>query len=361
VNGAMPQLRQHFGLSQSQSELLMVGISIAKIFALLAADTIARKIGIKKACMGGLFFIGLAGVMPLLSQQLIVMVAARLIFGIGLGLFNGLAIRYITALYDGRERTLLLGIRGSVEGAGVVVLTLLAGFLMEFNWHLSFGIYALAWPLALFFALNVPDIKEPKIERVMVREKLPLAVFGLALLSIAIVINISSIALRFPAMAQGIMGSDFNASHLIAIKPLFVILAGAAFGKLKSKLGCNVFYLGIFALVLANFLIIGSGNNLLLLVLGSGISQICMAWSVPFIVEELADITTENNFKLAMSIFLVATNIGNFLSPVSMSIIHSALRHEGMSTPFYVYSVLTTLILVGVYLKDSRAHQNAAA
>jgi len=362
VNGAMPQLRDYFGLSQSQSELLMVGISIAKIVALLVADAIAHKIGIKKACTLGLFFIGLAGLLPLLAQTFSIMVAARLIFGMGLGLFNGLAIRYITALYEGRKRTVLLGIRGSVEGAGVVVLTLLAGLLMNLSWHLSFAIYLLAFPIALFFYLNVPDLEAPPKQEILVRDKLPFGVYGLSLLSVAIVINLASIALRFPALAIEIRGADFNSSHLIAIKPLFIILAGAAFGKMKFRFGRNVFYLGILTLVVANFLIVGAGDNLWLLVLGSGISQICTAWSVPFIVEELSDMTNEGNFKLAMSIFLIGTNIGNFLSPIAMSFLHTGLGSDAMSAPFYAYSIISLLILLGLMVKDKVSeHQKATA
>ena len=367
INGAMPQLRDYFGLTQSQSELLMVGISIAKIVALLVADAIAGKIGIKKACLGGLFFIGLAGLLPLLAQSLSIMIISRLTFGIGLGLFNSLAIRYITALYEGRERSLLLGIRGSVEGAGVMVLTVLAGLLMNISWHLSFGIYVLAWPIALFFYLKVPDLAEHQVpaasKQVAVKEKMPFGVYGLSLLSILIVINLASIALRFPVLSMEIMGADFNASYWIAIKPLFIIIAGALFGKMKFKFGRNVFYMGIFTLVLANFIIINAGDSVLLLALGSGISQICTAWSVPFIVEELADITTEANFKLAMSIFLIATNIGNFLSPMAMGAAHFLVGSENFATPFYVYSLMTAVILVGLLVKDKVLHkaQKAAA
>ena len=355
INGALPQIRDHFGMSQSQSEILMVGISISKIFALLLADLIAKKIGMKKACTGGLFFIGFAGLLPFLSQQFTVILASRLLFGVGLGLFNSLAIRYITALYEGRERSVLLGVRGSVEGAGVVVLTILAGLLMNISWHLSFGIFLLAWPVALFFYLNVPEIDDSQgqaVSKSAVKEKLPPGVYGIALLSVAIVINLSSIALRFPALSMEVMGEDFNASYLIAIKPVFLIVAGAVFGKLKHRFGRNIFYYGILSLVLANVLVMGAGGSLWLLAIGSGISQICTAWSVPFIVEELSDMTTENNFKLAMSIFLIGTNIGNFLSPMAMGLFHTLLRREDFSTPFYAYSVISTLILLGVVLKD---------
>ena len=351
VLGTMPHLRDHFGLTQMQVELLMSGIAISKIAAIFISEPIAKRVGLKNTCTLGLFLIGLAGFLPLISHNYTFILASRLTYGAALGLFNGLAIRFITLIYSGKTRSVMLGLRGAVESAGIIVLTLLAGLLMNISWHLSFTIYLLAWPVAIFFHLNVSKVEEVEEPGHHHREKIPPIVFGLAFFAVLVVINIASIAMRFPAIGTEIHGSGFNASHWIALKPFAAILAGMSFGKLKFKIGRNVFHLGLLAIVIANILVAFSGDRFYLLVLGSAMSQVCAAWTFPFIVEQLADITTSSNHKLAMLIFLLGTNVGNFASTLTMGAIHFILRNDNLTAPFYIYGILFGILLMGIMLQ----------
>src|SRR5699024_12495921 len=93
---------------------------------------------------------------------------SRIILGAGLGLYNSLAVSYISALYTGNTRASLMGMRNSMEAIGQTVLIFLAGILVNISWTASFSVYVLAFPIALLFALKVPEItfeKERSEER----------------------------------------------------------------------------------------------------------------------------------------------------------------------------------------------------
>ena len=59
-----------------------------------------------------------------------------------------------------------------MEAIGQIVFIFLAGILVNISWTASFSVYALAFPIALLFALRVPEVKIEKSESGSVKEKM---------------------------------------------------------------------------------------------------------------------------------------------------------------------------------------------
>lgn len=94
---------------------------------------------------------GFTGVVPFFIDNYYVILISRIVFGVGVGFFNSLAITVIDLLYSGSAKTKLLGIRTSMEQLGYSLASLMMGALLLLGWRFGFLIYVWAIQYHLFF------------------------------------------------------------------------------------------------------------------------------------------------------------------------------------------------------------------
>lgn len=349
INGVIPQMKQSLGISQSQSELLGTAPSITVIVFILLSSYFAKRIGMKKTIILGLLLAGIGGIIPVFTATFQTVLISRVILGAGLGLYNSLAVTYISSLYSGNTRATLLGIRNSMEALGQTILIFLAGVLVNINWTASFLVYAIAFPVALLFALKVPEIRDENSDMTenRVKEKMNPMVFALVLFAILLVMNSIAISVRFASIATEIKGVNFNASNYLALMPILGILAGFMFGPINKWIGKGTLYLGIIFFIISNLLIATSNGNMAFLLTGLFLSSITGSWCFPFIFSNLDKVTTKNTINFATSLIFIGCNIGNFIAPISMQLAQFLTRSTSLTAPFFVFAgVFMTVLLV---------------
>lgn len=276
INGIIPQMKQSLGISQSQSELLGTVPSVTVIIFILLSSYFAKRVGMKKTIILGLLLAGVGGILPAFMANFQIVLISRVILGAGLGLYNSLAVTYISSLYSGDTRATLLGIRNSMEALGQTILIFLAGLLVNITWTASFLVYAVAFPIAFLFAMKVPEIRNEQndISKNDVKEKMNPIVFVLVLFAILLVMNSIAISVRFASIATEIKGGEFNASNYLALMPILGILAGFIFGPVNKWIGKGTLYLGIIFYIVSNLLIATSNGNMTFLLMGLFLSSI---------------------------------------------------------------------------------------
>ena len=346
INGVLPQIRDALNISQSQAELLGTAPSISVILFILLSSYIADKLGMKKTIIVGLLLAGIGGIIPILFSNFSMILVSRIILGAGLGLYNSLAVSYISALYTGNTRASLMGMRNSMEAIGQTVLIFLAGILVNISWTASFSVYVLAFPIALLFALKVPEITFEKEEPGTAKGKMNPAVYALVLFAILLVMNSIAISVRFTSIATEINGASSNANNYLALMPILGIAAGFVFGFVNRIFGNITMYLGIGFFIASNLLIAMSSGNMVLLLLGLFLSSIPGAWCFPYIFSNLDRITTKNTISFATSLIFIGCNIGNFIAPITMSITQFITGSNALTAPFYVFAVLFIVVLL---------------
>ncbi|WP_312314813.1 MFS transporter [Streptococcus parasuis] len=347
INGVIPQMKQSLGISQSQSELLGTAPSITVILFILLSSYFAKRIGMKKTIILGLLLAGIGGIIPVFTATFQTVLISRVILGAGLGLYNSLAVTYISSLYSGNTRATLLGIRNSMEALGQTILIFLAGVLVNMNWTASFLVYAIAFPVALLFALKVPEIRDENsdIPENHVKEKMNPMVFALVLFAILLVMNSIAISVRFASIATEIKGVNFNASNYLALMPILGILAGFMFGPINKWIGKGTLYLGIIFFIISNLLIAVSNGNMTFLLTGLFLSSITGSWCFPFIFSNLDKVTTKDTINFATSLIFIGCNIGNFIAPIAMQFAQFLTRSTNLTAPFFVFAGIFMVVL----------------
>lgn len=344
INGAIPQMKEALNLSQSQSEFLGTLPSLTMIIFILLSSFIAKRLGMKKTILYGLIFAGIGGILPSFIPSYPLIFISRLLLGVGLGVYNSLAVSYISALYSGDERATLLGMRASTEAIGQTVLIFIAGLLLNLGWSYSFLTYLVALPLAILFYFKVPAVTTT--EEVTTKEKMNPAVYLLVLFAILLVMDSIAISVRFSSIAVEIIGKGFNASNYLALMPILGIVAGMVFGYVNKYLKTKTMYLGIIFLILSNYLIYISAGNLTLLLTGLFLSSIPGSWCFPFIFNRLDQLTTKNTVNLATSLVFIGCNIGNFIAPIAMQVIQALTGGQALTAPFLIFSALFVIVLI---------------
>lgn len=356
INGVIPQMKQSLGISQSQSELLGTAPSITVIVFILLSSYFAKRIGMKNTIILGLLLAGIGGIIPVFTATFQTVLISRVILGAGLGLYNSLAVTYISSLYSGNTRATLLGIRNSMEALGQTILIFLAGVLVNINWTASFLVYAIAFPVALLFALKVPEIRDENsdIPENHVKEKMNPMVFALVLFAILLVMNSIAISVRFASIATEIKGVNFNASNYLALMPILGILAGFMFGPINKWIGKGTLYLGIIFFIISNLLIATSNGNMAFLLTGLFLSSITGSWCFPFIFSNLDKVTTKDTINFATSLIFIGCNIGNFIAPISMQLAQFLTKSTSLTAPFFVFAGIFIVILFVTFFATNK-------
>ena len=358
INGILPEIRDDLGITQAQSELLMTIPSLATLFAVLASSAVTKKIGMKKTTIIGLVLAGVSGIAPVFVSHYGLLLLTRAFFGIGLGLFKSLAVRYITLLFEPHERAKLMGYRSAFEQGGQSLLAACAGLLFALNWNASFLVYVLPLFLAVLFYFVVPDVRPQQKEEMDrqssvapgsgAEEKMPMSVYLLSLFAASIVMFGASIAIRFPAMVAEVRGAGYNSSYLFAIKPLFGIVAGAMFGIIYKKIGKNLLYVGILGLATAAALIGFSQGNFAILVAGFLLSGLVPSWIMPFVMMTVSKRTSGQMQTVAMSYIVAGIQGGVFLMTPMIQLVGRLLGNDALTAPYYVLS--GTLIVMLLFI-----------
>lgn len=360
INGALPYIKDQLGITQTQTELLSTLPNLSVVIFILLSSFIAEKIGIKTTVSIGLFLVGIGGSSPLFISQYSLLLLSRLLLGIGLGLFNSLAVSLISSLYEGNIRANLLGIRNSVESIGQSLLTMISGILLNIGWHYSFATYLFAFPLIFLFNIFVPEIQtkineKDKNDVNQTKEKLNPEIYFLVIFAMISVMNIYAVTVRFSSIATEINGPGYNASNLLAMMPILGIIAGFLFGFIHKFFGDKMIYLGVIIFILVNLLIGFSNGNFFVLLSGLFLSGIPTAWCFPYIYNSLSKIThSEKSLNLSTSLILVGCNIGGFIAPLLMQLIQKVTNSNSLTAPFPIFALLFIFIFIIIVAKNRR-------
>ena len=350
INGTLPLIKEQLSLTQTQSELLGTIPSLTVFIFVLLSNVLIHKIGMKKLVLLGLILVAVGGTLPVIAaNNYYLILLSRLLLGAGLGCYNSSSVNYINELFVGKQRMSLLGMRNSMESIGQMVLTFIAGYLITFGWRFSYLIYLFAVPIWLLFYFFVPEVENKVVKT---KEKIrPQAISILSVLFASImVMNSIAIAVRFPALAIEIKGENYNTSLFLALMPVLGIVSGFLFQRITSRMKHRILYLAVFINMIANFLVAIGNQHFGFLVIGLLISSIPVAWVLPFLFNHIEKIAKGISTRLLTSFIFLGCNLGVFLAPVLMSLIASIGGTTDLYFPFYVFTGLFAVMLIGLMI-----------
>lgn len=166
VSPLLDTLTGTYGVTEAQIGLVMAAFTAPSIVLIPLVGALSDRYGRKPILMTGLALFGAAGVALTGTTDFRVVLALRLLQGVG---YTGIApvlIASVGDLYAGEREATAQGLRFTVVGLSLTVFPLVAGLVVGFGWQLPFALFVLGLPaaVAVFLLFEEPTRRAAAVD-----------------------------------------------------------------------------------------------------------------------------------------------------------------------------------------------------
>jgi len=351
ITPAFPKIVESFGIPPQKVGLLIIYFTLPGIIIAPILGVFADRYGRKIILVPSLMIFGIAGTLCAFVSDFNSLLILRIIQGVGAASLGFLNITIIGDLYSGKQRGTAMGYNASVLSIGTATFPVIGGTLATFGWFFPFVLPIFAIPIGFIF-LFIFDHTEQK-SRVFFNDYLSSAwliiknrkVLGLFLASIIVfIILYGSLLTYLPLLiSQGFDGSSFSIGLIMATMSIVTAFTSSKLGMLlrsfsKEKLLRYSFLFYAFALLMMPKI-----PNLWILAISVGIYGIGHGLNIPIIQTMLAELSTNEQRGVIMSVNGLVLRIGQTLGPFVMGIVYVGMD---LDSTFYMGSFLAIIMVI---------------
>ncbi|MCK8617105.1 MFS transporter [Fructobacillus sp. M158] len=363
ISPALPAMQRAF--SNYPSTLVNMVATIQQIPAfiiLLFSSQIAAKFGIKKVVGLGMLLMELAGIAPAILSNLWLVLLARIVFGIGIGMTNSLAITLINLYYEGDDQAQMLGERSAFEPIGICIINLLAGLLLNISWQTSFLAYAFILVVLAGFWKVVPEYHFSKKAKKAneAKPKLSWPIIWSSVFCGTLTIGMAIVNVLTPSVVVlNHMGDGTTAAFIITAYTLASMAMGFLFGTAFKALRRYVLLAGLGCMVIGT-LLMNYATNLWVLTLAVAIIGFAYPLAGTYVFDTIDNRIPKSADGLANSILLVGCNVGTAFAPAIVSFLGAFSPLKGTNPGIGLYGLLILVMAVVILLAMLRPgkHEN---
>jgi EmrB/QacA subfamily drug resistance transporter len=167
-NVALPSIAGDLGASFTDLQWILSGYALALAVFLLTAGTLADRYGRLRLFVLGLLLFDLASVLCAIAPSPALLIAARLLQGLGAALIFPASLALLAQEFEGPARRRAIGVWGAVIGLAFAVGPLVGGLLVDaFGWRSIFVMnLALGVPAVVLARRHLRESRDPEAKRV---------------------------------------------------------------------------------------------------------------------------------------------------------------------------------------------------
>ncbi|MCK8627942.1 MFS transporter [Fructobacillus cardui] len=350
---ALPALQKAFSdYPTTMVNLLATIPQIPALIVLLFSGQLANRFGIKQVISTGILLMAVTGVLPSVLTNFWLIFATRLLFGVGIGLVNLLAITLIDFVYEGDNQAQMLGNRSAFEPIGLTIVNLSVGALLAVSWQVSFLAYDLLFIVWWGFIQVVPEYQPRQksahadLDRVTQHEhpKYLLPIIGSAAYCGLLTVGMSIINVYTPYLVlTHHLGGSMTSSVIITVYTLTSMVMGFLFGTFFHFLHRYIFLFGLFFMGAVFFYFARGLTTLTLSVIVVGLSY---PMAGTYLFDTIANRVPKRMAGLANSILLVGCNAGTALAPAIVSALNIIGPKSALDGGIRLYGELMFALLL---------------
>lgn len=223
VNVALPTLARELNAGLGRVEWVVLSYLLALATLLLNVGRVADLVGRGRLYAGGLLIFGLSSAACAASTTVGLLVAARVVQGVGGAIMNAVGPAILTEAYPPEQRGRVLGVAGLAVSAGLAAGPSIGGFLLAaLSWH---WIFLINVPIGLFGALvalkTVPAQRSETRQRMDIPGSLLLGgALGAMLLALAHATKVEPVRIVGLAAVALVLGGIFLRRELRSETPV---------------------------------------------------------------------------------------------------------------------------------------------
>ena len=354
VAPCLPQMAQAFPDASSTAISLVItlpGLTVAAFGFFVGA--FADRVGKVRTLVLATVIFTVAGYAPLLLDSLELILAARLVLGVGIAGIAVSTTALISDIFSGEKLTKALALQSAAMGAGVLVLETGGGFLAEYGWRMEFWMYTIGPVILLGVALF---LREPKkgadrddaAERAdgqvatFARRAIVLAVGGGAFC--AFLDNATSFTIpgRLPFYVEELGATSSTSGLILGFHGLSLAVSSLVQGRLALSWSRSRLVFASFFLIGAGLLVIGFIPHIAAAVAAGVLTGIGGGLVIPTILQWMTSVATPLTSGKITGCNTAAVNLGQFACSLLMA---PALALTGSSAGLFVVFGVAVLVL----------------
>jgi EmrB/QacA subfamily drug resistance transporter len=153
VNVAIPSVVESLEITSTQVQWVQESYTLVFAALLLVFGTLADRYGRRRLLLTGVVIFSLSSIAAALSQSGDLLIASRVVQGLGGAMILPATLSILNATFRGRERGIAFAVWGSTIGGMAAVGPLLGGWLTtDFSWRWAFGINV---PLGVIIVVGI--------------------------------------------------------------------------------------------------------------------------------------------------------------------------------------------------------------
>lgn len=329
----------------------------------IAVGTILHKIGFKPAAIVGILIMSLGGAFPFLLPNITnysYVIFSRVLVGFGLGIMFPVGNATIIALYDGEERSRLLGFGITIQFAFNLIYTTAAGFLTEIGWNYSFLAYLIGLIPLVVVVLWMPEAKPfvceaKERERALLantqeaKQRIPRAIWGYALFALTGWICVVAVqVVTSTVLDERAIAGPGQAALVINCCGVGTIVSGLLFPRLVALFKERLF--GVSALlIVAGIIPCFVASNALVYALGVFVLGFGGSAFFTAAQDATGNIAPTSRIPFVSGVMTSMMNLGPFIAPYVFAASMACMPQMGSNALFPVLICMGAVVaLVGL-------------
>ncbi|MFC1945717.1 MFS transporter [Chloroflexota bacterium] len=307
------------------------------------------RIGPKRPLIFGLLVFGLAGGAGFFITSYWLMIASRVVFGIGMAAIALSITIFIFNLYQGPFRNTVMGWQHSGSSAGVVLWPVLSGYLGTYSWNAPFAVYFIGILLAVAGLVVLPDARATTGEPASaptasgtsyfgIFRQMPLLFLPYALMLFGWVVSYGTILFAPALLVKLGTVNTFHIGLLVSLSGVSSGIMSIIYGKTRARLSNQtILSLAMIIWIVALLLMFQAGATWVA-ALGMSLFGFGMGAFMPALTIWVGEMAPANIRGRATSFLITSMYLGQFLSPLFLNPAESAW---GMQPVFVVMAAIT--------------------
>ena len=351
ISPELPEIRDAFGVTSAQVGLLLTVFTLPGVALTPVLGVLSDRHGRRRILVPALLLFGVAGGLCAFARSFELLLALRLMQGMGAAALGTLNVTVIGDIFTGHERSTALGYNSSVLSVGTAGYPAIGGALAALGWFYPFALAFLAIPIGLLvlFSLRNPEphndqrLKDYFAEvftRLKNREVL--ALLGVSLLTFIILFG-PQLTLLPILMDERFGAPSYLRGVVLSGASLTTALTSAQLGFLTSRVSERTLLKVAFFLYAAGLVCVAFAPNLWLLFVPAALFGVAQGINLPNVFSLLNAHAPSHNRGAFMATNGMALRAGQTIGPLLMAVTAATL---GLTSAYLAATALALIALL---------------
>jgi ACDE family multidrug resistance protein len=352
ITPALPEIRNAFGVTSAQVGLLITVFTLPGLALTPVLGVLSDRHGRRRILVPALLLFGVAGGLCAFARSFELLLALRLMQGMGAAALGTLNVTVIGDIFTGHERSTALGYNSSVLSVGTAGYPAIGGALAALGWFYPFALAFLAIPIGLLVLFSLRNPEPHNDQRLKdyfaevfkrLKDREVLALLGVSLLTFIILFGPQLTFLPI-LMDERFGAPSYLRGAVLSGASLTTALTSAQLGFLTSRVSERTLLKVAFVLYAAGLVCVAFAPNLWLLLVPAVLFGVAQGINLPNVFSLLNAHAPSHNRGAFMATNGMALRAGQTIGPLLMALTAATLGLAG------AYLAATALALIALLL-----------